>query len=221
MPVIKSIEELDHGDLRAQRVVDGGELEPDDAAADHQQPLRDLAQLERGGRVPHARIVVGDAGDAAHPRAGGEDRRLERDLARASLSFDGELARAGQLAGAHHHLDPTLLRHPGEALGQPADHAALERVDLAEIEARLADRDPLLRQPFDLAERLGQMEQRLRWNAADVETDAAERRVALDQRHALAEIGGAKRGGVAAGARAEDEDVGVVVQRSASVRQRQ
>ncbi len=60
----QSIEQLDHGHLGAQRVVDGGELEPDDAAADHQQPLRDLAQLERRGRVPHARIVVGDAGDA-------------------------------------------------------------------------------------------------------------------------------------------------------------
>ncbi len=69
---------------------------------------------------------------------------------------------------------------------------------------------PFSARPFDLAERLGQMEQRLRRNAADVEAHAAERRVALDQRHALAEIGGAERGGVAAGAGAEDEDVGVV-----------
>ena len=36
------VEQLDDGDLRAERVVDRRHLEADDAAADDQQPLRDL-----------------------------------------------------------------------------------------------------------------------------------------------------------------------------------
>ena len=45
--------------LRAERVVDRRHLEPDDAAADDQQPLRDAVELERAGRVDHPRVVVG------------------------------------------------------------------------------------------------------------------------------------------------------------------
>ena len=51
------------------------------------------------------------------------------------------------------------------------------------------------------------MQQRLRGDAADVETDAAERRAALDEHDLLAEIGGAERGGIAARAGAEHQKV--------------
>src|SRR3546814_8921357 len=43
-------------------------------------------------------------------------------------------------------------------------------------------------------------------NAADVEADAAELRVALDQDGVQTQVRGAERGGVAAGAGAEDDD---------------
>ena len=46
----------------AERGVDAAELEPDVAAADDEQRLRDVGQIERAGRVHHARIV-----DAAAP----------------------------------------------------------------------------------------------------------------------------------------------------------
>ena len=51
------VEQLDDRDLRAERVVDGRELESDDPAADHEQPLRDVRKLERVGRVDDPRIV--------------------------------------------------------------------------------------------------------------------------------------------------------------------
>ena len=51
----------------------------------------------------------------------------------------------------------------------------------------------------------GDVQQRLGRNAADVEADAAERRVALDDDRLHAEVGGAEGGRVAAGAGAEDE----------------
>ena len=50
---------------------------------------------------------------------------------------------------------------------------------------------------------------RLRRNAADVQADAADARVALDQDHLLAEVGGPKRRGVAAGPGAEHQHLGV------------
>ena len=40
-----------------ERVVDAGHFETDDSAADHQQPLAILRQLQRAGRVDDARIV--------------------------------------------------------------------------------------------------------------------------------------------------------------------
>ena len=50
------VHQLDHRDLRAERVVHRRHLEPDDAAADDQQALRHPAELERAGRIDDARI---------------------------------------------------------------------------------------------------------------------------------------------------------------------
>ena len=48
---------LDDGDGAAERRVDGAELEPDVTAADDEQRLRNVGQIERGGRIHHARVV--------------------------------------------------------------------------------------------------------------------------------------------------------------------
>ena len=50
--------QFDHGDLGAQRVVDRGHLQADDAAADDQQALRDVRQCERAGGIHDPRVVV-------------------------------------------------------------------------------------------------------------------------------------------------------------------
>ncbi len=71
----------------------------------------------------------------------------------------------------------------------------------------------MLGQHLRLVHHAGDVQQRLRRNAADVEAHAAERRVALDQHRLHAEIGGAERGAVAARSGAEHEhpafDVGL------------
>jgi hypothetical protein len=54
------------------------------------------------------------------------------------------------------------------------------------------------------------VEQRLRRNAAHVETHAAQRRVALDQRHRESKVRRAKRGRVAARARPEHHQIEIV-----------
>ena len=62
-----------------------------------------------------------------------------------------------------------------------------------------------------LVDDLGDVQQRLRRNAADVEADAAERRALVDEQDLLAEVGGAEGGGVAARPGAEHEEVGLEI----------
>ena len=57
---------FDDRDGAAERRVDRAELEADVAAADDQQRLRDVGQVERRGRIHHARVVqsLSEAGTA-------------------------------------------------------------------------------------------------------------------------------------------------------------
>ena len=76
--------ELDHANLRAERVVHGRHLEADDAAADDQQPLRHVAELERAGRIDDARIVRDERQfDGLGARR--DDALLEADLLRLAV----------------------------------------------------------------------------------------------------------------------------------------
>src|SRR4029077_12895589 len=59
-------------------------------------------------------------------------------------------------------------------------------------------------------ENLGRAQQRLGWNAAPVEADAAQI-IALDNRGLEAELGGTDRGDIAAGAGADDYNVEIRV----------
>src|SRR5690606_27942094 len=71
---------------------------------------------------------------------------------------------------------------------------------------RLAEVDAVVGGVLRLVDHRRRVQQRLGGNAADVEADAAELRVAFDQHGVEAEVGGAERGRVAAGAGTEDDD---------------
>ena len=73
---------------------------------------------------------------------------------------------------------------------------------------------PGARHVFSVFDDFRSVQQRLRWNAADIQTHAAQLRPSLDQGRLHAEIGCAKRRGVAAGTCAEHDDVEVVCRRS-------
>ena len=60
---------------------------------------------------------------------------------------------------------------------------------------------------FDFVHDGGGVQQRLRRDAADIQADAAERRIALDQHGLHAEVGGAERGRIAARSGAEHQHV--------------
>ncbi len=75
---------------------------------------------------------------------------------------------------------------------------------LGQVDFRRAVFDAVMAHLADFVDDLGGMQQRLGRNAADVEANAAQHRPAFHQRDLEAEIGGAERGGVAAGTGTED-----------------
>ncbi len=127
---------------------------------------------------------------------------VELDLLAADLDLvvRGEL----RLAVDHGHLPP--LRQPVEAAGQLADDVLLPGAELVQVDLRLREGDPEARGVLGLGEHLRRVEQRLRRDAADVQADAADPLMALDQRHLQAEVGGAERGRIPAGPRPHDHE---------------
>src|SRR3546814_7975912 len=109
-----------------------------------------------------------------------------------------------RLACRHPHL--ALLGHAGQALGQLADDLLLEGAQLVERELRLSEVDAVVAGVLRLVDHRRRVQQRLGGNAADVEADATELRMTLHQHGVEAEVSRAERGGVAAGAGAEDDD---------------
>ena len=200
-----------HRDLGAERVVDAGHLQADDAAADHQQAPRDVGQLQRPGRVHQARIVVGKPRNPGHAGARGNNAGVERNALYALGCFHRDLVGRLEFPHALQRGHFALFGQGCQTLGQPADDRVLPAAQLVDFDLRLAEFDAGARHLFGLRHHLGRMQQRLGRNAADVEADAAERRIALDQHDFLAQVGGAEGGGIAAGAGAQHHDFGVQV----------
>ena len=84
-----------------------------------------------------------------------------------------------------------------------------------EIDLRRAELDAERGEVRGFVHHGGDVQQRLRRNAADVQAHAAERRVALDQHGLHAEVGRAEGGRVAAGAGAEHQHLALDVGRAA------
>jgi hypothetical protein len=97
--------------------------------------------------------------------------------------------------------------HAGEAGGQFLDDAALEVAQLVEVDLGLAERDAVRRERCGFLDDERRVQQCFRRDAADVQAYAAECRIAFDEHRLHAEVGGAERGRVAAGAGAEHEHV--------------
>ncbi len=202
----KPVEELDDGDLGAERVVHARHLEADDAPADHEHPLRNGRQFERAGRVDEARVVVGEARDPRDRRPGGDDAIVERDALRPVGGLHEQRLRRLELPHALDDRDLPLLGEAREALRQPAHDRRFPRAELVHVELRLAEVDAEVAHLLRLGDDPGGVEERLRRDAANVQADPAQRRVALDEHCLLPEVGSTERGGVAARSRTEHDD---------------
>ena len=152
--------------------------------------------------------------------AGGDDRLVEADDPRALGRFDAQGVGRGELALARHRLDLSLLGEAGEAARQPLDDAVLPAADRGRVEGRRAEAHPMRAHRLGVVDDLGDMQQRLGRDAADVETHAAERRSRVDQNDVLPQIGGAEGGGVAAGTGAQNQDIGLEIGLPAGISRR-
>ena len=139
-------ERLDEGHLRAELRVDRPELHPDDAAADADEPLRDLGEVERllaRSRRPCRRtrspgISIGRA-PVATMKAGASTRVFSPP----DVHLDG--VRPDEGGGPLHHLDAVPLLEEADAADHLLHHAVLELAQLRDVDLRLADQDPALR----------------------------------------------------------------------------
>ena len=113
---------------------------------------------------------------------------------------------AGELALAHVHRDLVLLHQAGDALVELLGDAAAARHDLGEVEAGAPARQAVSVGMLHMVKHLGRAQQRLGRDAAPVEADAAEI-LALDDRGLEPELRRADRRDIAAGARAENDEV--------------
>ena len=134
-----AVHRLDDRHLRAQLGEGGAELQPDIAAADHHQPLRQRGQRQRVGGRDHL-AAEGKRGSST----GAEPVAMTIVSARmscvpVSVSTSTVLPsrkRRPALDG----LDLRLLQQAGDAAGEPADDAVLPGHGLAEVERRARPR---------------------------------------------------------------------------------
>jgi len=203
----EAVGHLDDRHLAPERRVDLPELEADVAAADDEEPLGHVGELERRCRVDDAIAGCGEAGQAHRRRARRDDRVLEAHLLRL-VTLHVELARGLEHGPAADDVDALGLRDGREPAREPADHAlALPLAQGIERHARLAEIDAELAGPLGVLDQRRDVEQRLRRNAALEEAGAAEALARVDHDGLEPELGAAKRRRVAAGPAAHDGHV--------------
>ena len=135
------IQQLDHGNCAAKRVVDAGHLQADDAATDDEQFFWHVLQYERIGRIHHARIVPGEAWQLHRLRSGRDDALFEAHELLAVLAVDFDFIRRNELTHALRDGNFALLAHAGQAAGQLGHDFVLERGELADIDLGFTEAD--------------------------------------------------------------------------------
>ena len=131
----------------------------------------------------------------------------KRDRAVADLDAVG----AGELRGSVDDLDLALAREALEPAGQLFDDRLLPPPQRIEVDVRLIEVDAVGAHLLRLGDHPRGVQQRLRRDAADVQTDAAEPFVALDEDRLQPQVGRPERCGVAARTGSEHEHLRVAV----------
>ncbi len=201
------IHEFDDADFGAERAVNAGHLEPDDAAADDEHALRQRIELERARRIDDARII-------RQPRqfhrlgTGRNDAFFERNgLARVQR----ELVRRRKFHCSVKHAYLALLCELRQAACQFSDDFVFPAAKFESVDLRLTKGNAVIRHRRSFVDDLRGMQQCLGRNTADVEANAAERSPAFDQDDVHTEIRRTKRRRVAAGSGADNNELCAVI----------
>jgi hypothetical protein len=197
------VEILDHRDLGAEPGIDRAHLQPDHAAADDDHLLRQLLQLQRAGRGDNHLLVDLDA-----LQAGGLGSARDDDVLRlVGLVADLDLARLGDRGPALQPGHLVLLEQEFDPLGVLADHIVLVGAHLRPIDLGLGGNPHLVEILLRLVQHVGGVQKRLRRDAAHVEAGAAQRLAPLDAGDLQAQLRRADGADIAAGARADDDEI--------------
>lgn len=132
-----ALRRLDHRHLRTELAVGSAEFQPDVAAANHDEPLRDISERERlGGR--YDRPAEWQPGQRHAFRASGDDDVLGRDFLAAHVRIDHTRLAVAQDADAVDDLDAGAAQEAIHAAAQPRDDPILPRHRRLQIDAGLA-----------------------------------------------------------------------------------
>ncbi len=196
-----------YADARAERVVDAGQLKPNDSAADHQQAAGELRQLERIGGIDDARILR-QPRQAHRLGARGDDALLEAGCARSP-----EAPITSSTFGLTKRPLPrstSTLRCLASTFRPPVSLATTWLFHVRSLARSIAGApNAMPRAAISSASSitLARVQQRLGGNAADVQAHAAELLPALDEGHLQSQVRRAKGRRVAAGAGAEHQQL--------------
>ena len=201
----QAIEHLDHIEARAQRGIHRAHFEADNTAADDEQLLRNFFQCQCARRINNTRIV-GNEGQSHHLRSGCDDGFFETNdfllaglcLAVTGGCFDHEMIGIQKLANTAHHIHLAHFGHGGEAAGQFTDDFIFPAAQFIQINLGLAKSNAVGCECAGFIGNGGDVKQRFRWDTTNVQADAAELCVALNDDGFHAKVGGAKGGRIAA-----------------------
>ena len=110
-------------------------------------------------------------------------------LGLAGRFLDLQVLGVEQLAQAPHDGDLAHLGHCREPAGHLAEDLGLVSTQLVQVDGRCAERDTQVGEVRHLVHHRRHMQQGLGRDAANVQADAPQRRVALDEHHLEAEVG--------------------------------
>ena len=193
---------LDDRDLGAVAQIHTAELQTDDTAANDQQALRDVVQLQAARGVQNGLALL-HAGDA---RDDGMRARRDDDLLRGvAVAADRDRLRAGKLRLAHHDPDLVGLTQRSHTGGQLLDHGGTEGLDLFPVDLHIGADDADVRAVSGGLIDFRGVEHGLGRHAAAVEAGAAYF-VFLNERHLRAELSCADCRNIAAGASADHQN---------------
>ncbi len=140
----QAIHHFNHVDPCSERGIHGGHFQADNAAADNQHTLRNLAQFQRAGAIYNTWIIR-NKWQIHYSRAGSDNRLLELDsFLRAICSSDFDMMRADELTDTLHHVDLARLSHTGQASRHLFDHAFLVATQGIDVDSRRGESHAML-----------------------------------------------------------------------------
>ena len=181
VPGIRPSHEFHHRDLDAERVVDAGHFQADDAAADHQQALAIERQFQRAARIDDARIIrqPGSRADS-DPAAMMHCLKSTRRVPSAPLHIEANTAQRIWLR-----LGSRPLCAASPAAISPLVNLVTTLIfpdaQAIAVDLRRSEYDAVGRHIGGIFDHLRRMQQGFGRNAADVQAHAAQHRPAFDQ----------------------------------------